>query len=889
MSTLLRILPHAVALVVFTLVSSVFFSPAYDGYDLRQGDIAQFKGMSKEIVDYRDLYGEEPLWTSSMFSGMPAYQISVIQSRNVPQLIQLSFRKLFPGPVGMLVLAMLSFYVLGLCLRVNPWLAMVVAVGFGLSTVHILYLGAGHVSKVNAIALMPGVVGGVLLAFRGKALHGAAVTLLFLAMHLAANHLQMTYYLMFLVGFIVVGELIRLALAKQLAGGLRAAAYLVVSAGLAILPNLTNIITTYEYSAYTTRGKTELTLPVPGRETEDAATTEGLAKSYMLEYSMSRGEFWSILIPNVKGGATAQIGNDTELLQGIGRDYYENVAQSNRYWGDQLFTGGAFYFGALLMALFIIALFALKDVLRWVFLMLSVLAVMLSWKDPNFIGNFFIDHVPLYNKFRDTKMILVVISVMAPTLAMLLLQRLIDGREVVRKGLLAGVGAVVLLMVVFIAAPGSLFDFISGEEQAYFGQYLTEADATTQRYIKGFMEALETVRQKVFRADALRSLLFVVLAGALVIALDRRWLKTPVAIAALGVFVLGDLYPVNQRYMNDEQQGRQYVHWQPRIEKAYPQPAGMADQFIYDREIASQPALLKDINSFVSEQLDEAGDMLDLVNRNEREEYTNRIRMAAQTAVLRMNSNYRVLNLRNSFNDVRTSYYHRSLGGYHGAKLRRYQEVIDFHLLPEIERFMSTAQAVGINALANAPVINMLNTRYLIVDPNGEPIENPFANGAAWFVSDLDRVDTADEAIEAMENFDSAEEAIVNTRFADLLPTAIVPDSTATIANTDALPNYLRYTTSSTSEQFAVFSEIYYPEGWQAYLDGAPVDHVCVNYILRGMKVPAGEHVIEFKFEPASYGLGQQLAGAGSALFMLAMLGALFMAWRGRKPGEATE
>ncbi len=888
MSTLLRILPHAVALVVFTLVSSVFFAPAYDGYDLRQGDIAQFKGMSKEIVDYRDLYGAEPLWTSSMFSGMPAYQISVIQSRNVPQLIQLSFRKLFPGPVGMLVLAMLSFYVLGLCLRVNPWLAMVVAIGFGLSTVHILYLGAGHMSKVNAIALMPGVVGGVLLAFRGKALQGAAVTLLFLAMHLAANHLQMTYYLMFLVGFIVVGELVRLAMAKQLASGLRTAAWLVMAAGLAILPNLTNIITTYEYSAYTTRGKTELTLPVPGRETDDTKT-EGLAKSYMLEYSMSRDEFWSMLIPNAKGGATAQIGNDTELLQGIGRDYYENVAQSKRYWGDQLFTGGAFYFGALLMALFIIALFALKDVLRWVFLALTILAVMLSWKDPNFIGNFFIDHVPLYDKFRDTKMVLVVVSVMAPTLAMLLLQRLIDGNTVARTWLTAGVGAVVLLMLLFIAAPGSLFDFISSEERANFGQYLTEADANTQRYIKGFMEALETVRQSIFRADALRSLLFVLVAAALALALDRRWLKAPVAIVALGVFILGDLYPVNRRYMNDEQQGRQYVHWQPRIEKAFPQPAGMADQFIYDREIAQRSELLKEVNAFVAEQLDDADDLLGDVTRNEREEYTNRIRMAAQTAVLRMNTNYRVLNLHNSFNDVRTSYYHRSLGGYHGAKLRRYQEVIDFHLTPEIERFMSTAQAVGINALANAPVINMLNTRYLIVDPNGEPIENPFANGAAWFVSDLDRVATADEEVEAMENFDSAYEAIVNTRFADLLPTTIVPDSAATIVNTDALPNYLRYTTESSTEQFAVFSEIYYPEGWQAYLDGTAVDHVCVNYILRGMKVPAGSHVIEFKFEPASYGLGQQLAGAGSALFVLAMLGALFMAWRRRNADEATE
>lgn len=885
--SLLRMLPHAVAVVTFVVVSSVFFSLAYKGYDLRQGDIAQFKGMSKEIVDYRELYGEEPLWTGSMFGGMPAYQVSMLQSRNVPLLIQSTARKIFPGPIGTLVLAMLSFYVLGLCLRVNPWLAMAASVAFGLSSIHILYLGAGHMSKVNAIALMPGVLGGVLLTFRGRLLYGAAVTLLFLGMHLAANHLQMTYYLMFLVGFTVVGEVIRLTAGGQTSRALRAAGVLVVAAFLAVLPNMTNILTTYDYSKYTTRGNSELTIHPPGQgETQVVSHRKGLDKNYMLEYSMARGEFWSLMVPNIKGGQTGMIGSDRDLLDGVDRNYAENVAQSNRYWGDQLFTGGAFYLGALIMALFLIALFALSDAIRWPFLALTVLAVMLSWKHPNMIGDFFIDHVPLYAKFRDTKMMLVVVSVMAPTLAMLLIDRLIKQEGIARRYLITGSAVVAVALIALMAVPTWFFDFISADEKAMFGEYLGEADAGTQRYIKGFVDELEQVRQGIMRADALRSFFFVLVAITLVLALDRKWLKPHLVIGGFAFFMLIDQYPVNRRYLNNDMAGRDYVHWQPSIEKAYPQPAGVADEYIYTRELAERSGLLKDINSHVADRQAEARNLLDRVSRGEREEFNNRIRMAAQTAVLRMNTNYRALFIRNTFNDVRTSYYHRSIGGYHGAKLGRYQEMIDFHLTPEIERFVETAQTSGLGVMATLEFLNMLNTNYIIIDPGSEPIENPFANGSAWFVSDIEFADSANDEIEQLYTFQSKETAVVRSSFKDRVPVAIVPDTTANIRITGFLPNHLTYETQCVHEQFAVFSEIHFDSGWQAYLDGEPVDHVCANYILRAMTVPPGNHTIEFRFEPAVYRRGQQFATVGSVLFLALLVGSLVTLWRERKAAD---
>jgi hypothetical protein len=882
---LLNFLPHVIAIPLFVIISSVFFSPAYDGYDLRQGDIDQFLGMSKEIRDYRTFYDEETLWTNSMFSGMPAYQISLKQTRNVPKMFFTAVRTIFPGPVGTLFLAMISFYILGLCMRINPWLSLVGAIGFGLSSVHILYLGAGHASKVNAIALMPGVLGGVLLAFRRNIWSGAAVTALFLAMHLSANHLQMTYYLMYLIGFTAIAEIIRLVLNAQAAKALKAAGILLVAAVLAVLPNMTNILSTYEYSSFTTRGETELTI-TPDNAMGKEVRTEGLDRDYILEYSMSRGEFWSMMVPNIKGGQSGYIGDDRELLKGVDSRMRENVAQSNRYWGEQRFTGGAFYFGALIMALFIVALFALRDTLRWPFLLVSILAIVLSWKDASWVTDLFLNHVPLFAKFRDTKMMLVVISVVAPLMTLMLAQRAIDGFSAgQRRWFYIGSGVVGLLLLAFITMPGALFDLSSQQEKAQFQQFIIESnsDPQTVQIIESLTESLAQVRANILRTDALRSLLFAAIGLALIFLLDRKKLPVPVAIAILGIAILVDSYAVDRRYLNEDKQKGEYVHWQPLLDKRYPHQTSPASQSIYQREIQANPGVATQVKEGVETQLDELDDdYTENLNSRDREAGLEMVKSAARFGMLNLHTHHRVLNLNNPFNDARTSFFHKSIGGYHGAKLKRYQELIDFHLGPEIQSFRERAQTLGMDALRGMEIANMLNAQYLIIDPNSQAIPNAYANGHAWFVSGIEEVASANEEMEAMYTFKSKQTAVVHDDFADLIPAGIVPDSTATITLTNYEPNQLSYTASCKKEQLAVFSEIWYPEGWQAYLNGEPVEHVRANYVLRALRIPPGEHEIEFVFDPEVYHTGQSISTAGSALVLVFVLGGFFLGWRQR-------
>lgn len=888
----LQILPHAVAIPLFVILASIFFSPAYDGYDLRQGDISQFLGMSKEIRDYRAFHDEETLWTNSMFSGMPSYQISLKQDRNVPKMIFTAIRTTFPGPVGTLFLAMLSFYVLGLCMRINPWLSMIGAIAFGFSSVHILYLAAGHASKVNAIALMPGVLGGVLLAYRRSLWAGAAITALWLSMHLAANHLQMTYYLLYLVGFVVLSEVIRLLLNAEVKKALVTSGVLVLATVLALLPNMTNILTTYEYSAYTTRGNSDLTIIPEGRENEQV-NRDGLDPAYILEYSMARGEFWSMMVPNIKGGITGAIGTDPDLMRGIDGNMQQNVAQSNQYWGEQRFTAGAFYFGALVMALFIISFFVLRDTLRWPFLLVTLLSIVLSWKDPSFITNIFLDSVPLFAKFRDTKMMLVLVSVIAPLMAILLMDEMRKGIPPARRfWLYAGSGFVLLLLLLFTVAPGVLFDFISPQERSQFENYITDSnnDPQTVALIDTLTGSLETVRQRILRADAIRSLLFAAVGIALLMLLDRKKLPASAAMAIFGIAALVDIYTVDLRYVNDEKQGREYVHWQKHIDKIYPHQVSPADQSVMNRELQAQPAVATALKDAVDQRVSDLDDKFtDDLNSREKEAGLERVRAAARFGMLNLKTHYRVLNLNNTFNDARTSYFHKSLGGYHGAKLGRYQELIDFHLGPELQRFMESARSIGAAAMNGLTISNMLNAQYLIIDPNSEALANPNAYGNAWFVRGIEIAEDANDEMEALYTINTATDAVVHREFESMVPVALVPDSTAGIELTHYEPNHLEYTANCSSEQLAVFSEIWYPEGWQAYIDGEAVNHVRANYVLRALSIPPGEHKVEFVFAPETYITGQRYSAAGSGLVLAFILGGAFLAWRGRNKTTTSE
>lgn len=878
-TTLLKALPHIFAIVLFTVISGSFFSPAFDGYELRQGDIDQFLGMSKEIRDFKQFESEETLWASNAFSGMPAFQISMQQHRNLPLAILRSVNGLFPRSVAALFLAMVSFYILGLCLRINPWLSIIGAVAFGLSSINILYLGAGHMSKVTAIALMPGVLGGVLLAYRGKALLGAGIVALFLGMQLAANHLQMTYYLMILVGAVALGEIIKGVIDKRIKSVLVSTGFLVLAAVLAVAPNTTNILTTYNYSKDSTRGQSELSEDVllANGISSSVAGSDGLNKDYILEYSMSRGEFWSMMIPDIKGGASGAIGSDKDVLEPSKREFRENISQSNRYWGDQAFTGGAFYFGALIVALFLVSFFVVKDHIRWSFLVITLIAIVLSWKDASGLTDFFINNVPMFSKFRDTKMMLAIVQLIAPLMALMLIQTAWKGFTTEsRKMFLIGSGSVLVLMIAFIALPTSFFDFTSSAEVAQFDDYLLQAGGDPQQegFVKGYIDSLTEVRVGIFKSDIMRSLFIALIGLLMVFLIDRKKLDARIGIAVIGVVVIFDMYSVDRRYFDNEKQGKEYTHWVKEVDRSFPFAASPADLAIYQRQTIEDPSIAKKAKDYV--------EILASNQESKSASKNEKLMHAGQFGALSMSTNYRVLNIRNPFSDARTSYFHKSVGGYHGAKLKRYQELIDFHLGPEIQRFMETANTLGPDVLKGMPFVNMLNVKYLILDPNGAPLENPNAYGDAWFVKDVELVENADEEIEALYNLSSNEVAVVDSRFKASVPEFVTPDSTASIVLTEMKPNRLKYKASCSQDQLAVFSEIYYADGWQAYLDGEAVPHVRANYVLRALLVPAGTHDIEFVFDSAIYNQGEMISMISSILLAIFILLALFFEYRKR-------
>ena len=431
-SKLKALLPHIIAIAVFIGLSSIYFSPLFDGNALRQSDVKQFQGMAKEIVDYRLMNdNKEPLWSNSMFGGMPAYQVSVSHDSNVLIYVDRIIKLGLPTPVGILFLAMLGFYIFALCLRINPWLGILGAIGFGFSTINILYLAGGHITKVNAIIYMAPALGGMLLAFRGKWLLGSAIFGLFLGLNITANHLQMTYYFAFLSVAVAFGEAIRLLIQKEILTLGKTVVALTVATVLGVLPAASNLLTTLEYSEFTTRGTTDLT--IKPKNPTNVQEKEGLNKNYILEYNFGPGEFLSILAPNAKGERGEYIGNDEEAMLNVDGQYAEQIAQMNRYWGGQSFTGGAFYFGAAMIAFFLLGLILLKDNLKWPFLAISILAILLASNDPGGINDFFINKFPMYNKFRDSKMILVLLQVMIPALGVLFLDRFFKGLQLLKN------------------------------------------------------------------------------------------------------------------------------------------------------------------------------------------------------------------------------------------------------------------------------------------------------------------------------------------------------------------------------------------------------------------------------------------------------------------------
>lgn len=805
-----KMLPHIVAVVVFLLLTVAFFSPILKGYTLNQGDIRNWQGVAKEVIDYRESTGEHALWTNSLFGGMPAYLISIQYSGNLLNHCHKIFSAGIPQPMGFILICMLGFYFLMLVLRINPWIGIIGAVAFAFSTYFIIIIEAGHNTKLQAIAYMAPLLGSLILTFRGKYLLGGVLTGVFLALEVSCNHLQITYYTFLLILIYGVFELIRAVKSKEVPQFAKAVMIAVVAGAIGVGANVNRLWGLIEYSEYSTRGQSELT-------SNQGDKTSGLDKSYATAWSYGVDETWTLMIPNYKGGGSGAIMSDNEdALDAVTNPQMKQlVAQLNPYFGDQPFTSGPVYIGAIICFLFVLGLLMVDGPMRWVMLLGTILSITLAW-GKNFMSltEFFLDYVPGYNKFRTVSMTLVIAELTMPVLACLALDRVIKNftKEHLKK-----------LYIAFAATGGMcLLLFLMGQDYTGAGdvqlqQQLIQA-GIQQQMIPEVMAQLGLARESIFESDTLRSFGFILVAFITLFLFARKTFGKEVVLVLIGIFVLADLWTVNKRYI-DADTSKQYSQWVKKRENKEAYQPDAADQ-----------AILQDTDP-----------------------------------------NFRVYNLTMRLDqDSRTSYFHKSLGGYHGAKMKRYQELIDYHLTK-----------------GNQGVVNMLNTKYFIVQGQegaGRQVQqNPGALGNAWFVEGAKMVANADEEIAALEGFDPAKTAVVDQRFSDQVA-AQSYNPQGSITQTSYKPGEWIYQTDTKAEGLAVFSEIYYPKGMKVTIDDQEARHFRTNYVLRGMVVPAGKHIIKFSFEPDSYHVGEKISLACSGLLLLAMAFAGFKAYKG--PGE---
>jgi len=863
------LVPHAIAVVIFIVLAATYYYPQLEGYQLKQSDTDQFIGASKEIADYREKFGSEPLWTNSMFGGMPTYQISTIHPNYVTPIENILIFKPLYRPIGYVVLAMISFYILLSCFGVSTWLSIIGAVAFGFASLNVLYLGTGHNSKIHAIALIPMVIGSILLAYRKNLWMGAILLSFFLCLQIAANHLQMTYYSLFLIGAIVIVELIIHVKNKLYLKFTKTSIVLVAAAVIGILPSFSNLYTTYEYGKYSTRGKSELTITSRSPSSQKEAPADALEANYITQYSMSVGEVWSAVIPDVKGGASNYLGNKKEAMKGVNPQFRDYIAQSPSYWGEQAGSGGAFYFGASIFLLFVLGMVFIKDPIKWAFLGASALAVVLSWKYGSIL-QYFIEYFPWFNKFRDTKMMLILIQISFPFIGLLFIKELFE-TQINKKKLLYTLLAVNGLLVLFYILPSTFFDFQSVEETQNFSRQSAaySGNHDYQAQFGTFITELENARISIFKKDVMRSLFFTLIISGLVYFFVAGKVKKNYFIVILGVLVLLDLWIVDKRYLNNDSAGKGYKMWVEKQKSSNPYRASVADNFILNNEVQSNPLLGKKIEASVNEEIAKTTSKNSDVEKEK-----------LMFRELNFGTDYRVLTRENPFSNGELSYYHKSIGGYHGAKLKKYDELIGFYLFGELQMIEKTLkdstitnERIALMLRDSLPVLNMLNTKYIIYSPNAAPLVNNTANGTCWFVKDVKFEASANDEMLALGKENLRTAAIVNEKNKGEVPSFSF-DSTATIVLNSYKPNQLIYKSKSNTSQLAVFSEIYYPKGWNVYVDGKKSTYFTANYLLRAMSVPAGEHSIEFRFEPSSFIIGERVSIASSIFLVILLFGA---------------
>ena len=829
-----NILSIVAAIIAFAVITLIYFNPVLQGKRIKQHDIEMHLGMSQEINDFREATGEQTLWTNAPFGGMPAWNISVAPKGNLTNPIYKGLSLGFPHPIGSVFICMLGFFVLLLILDCGFWISFIGAIAYGFTSYLFIVIGAGHNAKAMAMAYMAPVIAGVLLAYKGKYLWGWLLTAFALAFEVRTNHLQITYYLALIIVILVIAELISDIKNKKLGHFFKASIGLAVAAIIGVLTCSTALYGNYEFGKETTRGKPVLT------RNEDNQT-QGLDRDYITQWSYGKGETWSLLIPNAKGGASAYIGKQNPALEKADSRFKESIAQSNAYWGDQPGTSGPVYVGAIVVFLFVLGALTVKGNLKWALLIATLLSILLSW-GKNFMGftNFFLDYIPGYDKFRAVSMTLVIAEVTMPLLGFLGLAELVKNPDSFQKNIkkfYIALGITAGICLLFYIAPKVFFSFLSQGEAEQFAAMSKGKDGAVYAQ---FASQLEDVRVAIFRKDALRSLLFIILAAVPLFLYGKGKLKGQIAFPILAVLVLIDMFPIDKRYLNNDK----FVSKQ-KYDKPF--TASAADQYI--------------------------------LNDNDLD--------------------FRVADItKDMFNDASTCYFHKSLGGYSGAKLRRYQDVITQYLGGELNqlRGAKTAQDLLLS-LSQQKVVNMLNTKYIIVNPNSQPFPNPNALGNAWVVNDVRWVSTPNEEIDAIAETDLARATILNREFAQQvgnyqLTDSILPEVTLE----DYQPNRLTYRFRPALRQaqgpqdanyLVVFSEIWTEKGWKMYVDGQEQPLLRANYILRAAMIPGGEHDIVMEYAPEAYKMGNTVSLVSSLIMILGLIGAVIYTFKPKKEEKA--
>ena len=826
MEKLKKCLPDIFVVALFTVISLAYFLvPVMQGKILYRHDSSAGRGMGHEITQYVERTGEVSRWTNSLFGGMPTYQIAPsYDSKKVMEVAVDAYHLWLPENVWFLFVYLIGFYIMLRAFDFRRSLAALGSILWAFSSYFLIIIAAGHLWKVFALAYLPPMIGGIVLAYRGKYMKGLLATAIFTAFEINANHIQMTYYFLFVILFMVIAFLVDAIRNRQLARFWKASAVCVVAALIGVAMNASNLYHTWEYQKQSMRGKSELVKKNSANQTDS-----GLERDYITQWSYGIGETWTLLVPNAKGGASVPMIQNSIVRENANPMYEQIYQQLGQYWGEQPGTSGPVYVGAFVCMLFIFSLFIVRGPMKWALLAATILSILLSW-GRNFMPftDFFIDYIPMYSKFRTVASILVIAEFTIPLLAMMALKRIVEEKDVLRdnmKWLYLSLAMTAGVAAVMAVTGGMGFDFVSSAERQALSQFPPED-------LNPLLADITNVRQMIFTADCWRTVVIIVIGTLLLLFYKAGKLKPLYMLGGIFVLCLVDMWQVDKRYLNDGM-------FVPRSERDTPPEMSETDRMILE-----------------DKSLD-----------------------------------YRVLNFStNTFNENETSYFHKSVGGYHPAKLRRYQELIEAYISPEMRKAMEAIAKNGgdmaaVDGNAVYPVLNMLNTKYFIMplqDGDTAPIENPYACGNAWFVNKVSFVDNANEELATVGKIDVRHEAVADKKFQQTLGASTTNDSTATVTLKSYEPDRLVYDVKSTNGGMLVFSEIYYP-GWTATIDGNDVPVGRVNYVLRALNMKPGNHKVELTFKPKTVVMTERIANTASAILVIILVAVTIAAYRKRR------